>query len=103
MIEELLGRAGEHIQHSPHLAVLAVFIGGVLTASNPCVLAMIPLRRYLIKQEHGKLPYPEGLACAEVLVASESGGSILVATCHRCNPCRSSLRRSVDGRHVHRR
>ena len=37
------------------------------------VLAMIPLRRYLIKQEHGKLPYPEGLACAEVLVASESG------------------------------
>ncbi|MEM1203920.1 MAG: oligopeptide transporter, OPT family [Acidobacteriota bacterium] len=35
------------------------------------VLAMIPLRRYLIKQEHGKLPYPEGLACAEVLVASQ--------------------------------
>lgn len=43
MLEELLGRAGEHIQHSPHLAVLAVFVGGVLTASNPCVLAMIPL------------------------------------------------------------
>jgi len=38
------------------------------------VLAMIPLRRYLIKQEHGKLPYPEGMACAEVLVASEGGG-----------------------------
>ena len=38
------------------------------------VLSMIPLRRYLIKQEHGKLPYPEGLACAEVLVAAESGG-----------------------------
>ena len=38
------------------------------------VLAMIPLRRYLIKQEHGKLPYPEGLACAEVLVAAEGGG-----------------------------
>ncbi|MEM1182531.1 MAG: oligopeptide transporter, OPT family [Acidobacteriota bacterium] len=37
------------------------------------VLAMIPLRRYLIKQEHGRLPYPEGLACAEVLVASQSG------------------------------
>jgi cytochrome c biogenesis protein CcdA len=43
MLEEFLGRAGEYIQHSPHLAVLAVFIGGVLTASNPCVLAMIPL------------------------------------------------------------
>ena len=39
------------------------------------VLAMIPLRRYLIKREHGKLPYPEGLACAEVLVAAEGGGS----------------------------
>ena len=39
------------------------------------VLAMIPLRRYLIKREHGKLPYPEGLACAEVLVASKEGGS----------------------------
>ena len=43
MLEEFLGRAGEYIQHSPHLAVLAVFVGGVLTASNPCVLAMIPL------------------------------------------------------------
>ncbi len=31
------------IQHSPWLAVLAVFIGGVMTASNPCVLAMVPL------------------------------------------------------------
>jgi putative OPT family oligopeptide transporter len=38
------------------------------------VLSMIPLRRYLIKQEHGVLPYPEGLACAEVLVAAEGGG-----------------------------
>ncbi len=38
------------------------------------VLAMIPLRRYLICREHGNLPYPEGLACAEVLVASEEGG-----------------------------
>ncbi|MGB5295414.1 MAG: oligopeptide transporter, OPT family, partial [Thermoanaerobaculia bacterium] len=38
------------------------------------VLAMIPLRRYLIKGEHGTLLYPEGVACAEVLVAAESGG-----------------------------
>ncbi len=38
------------------------------------VLFMIPLRRYLIKREHGKLPYPEGMACAEVLVAAERGG-----------------------------
>ena len=38
------------------------------------VLFMVPLRRYLIKKEHGKLPYPEGMACAEVLVAAEGGG-----------------------------
>jgi putative OPT family oligopeptide transporter len=39
------------------------------------VLFMIPLRRFLIDKEHGHLPYPEGTACAEVLVASEVGGS----------------------------
>lgn len=38
------------------------------------VLAMVPLRRFLIKKEHGTLPYPEGMACAEVLVAAEGGG-----------------------------
>ena len=38
------------------------------------ILAMIPLRRYLIKKEHGNLPYPEGMACSEVLVAAENGG-----------------------------
>ena len=36
---------------------------------------MIPLRSALIVQEHGKLPYPEGKACAEVLVAGEEGGA----------------------------
>lgn len=38
------------------------------------VLCMIPLRRFLIKGEHGRLPYPEGTACAEVLVAADAGG-----------------------------
>ncbi|MEJ2444188.1 MAG: oligopeptide transporter, OPT family [Exilibacterium sp.] len=38
------------------------------------ILFMIPLRKFLIEQEHGKLPYPEGTACAEVLVANEVGG-----------------------------
>lgn len=36
---------------------------------------MIPLRNALIVQEHGVLPYPEGTACAEVLLAGESGGA----------------------------
>lgn len=51
------------------VSVIAAF-GGVLG-----VLFMIPLRRYLISREHGKLPYPEGTACAEVQVAGEVGGS----------------------------
>jgi putative OPT family oligopeptide transporter len=40
------------------------------------VLFMIPLRRQLIVEEHGNLPYPEGTACADVLVAGERGGSL---------------------------
>ena len=50
------------------VSVIAAF-GGLLG-----VLFMIPLRRYLISREHGKLPYPEGTACAEVQVAGEVGG-----------------------------
>ncbi len=49
--------------------ILAV-IGGILG-----VLFMIPLRRYLMVKQHGILPFPEGTACAEVLVAGDAGGS----------------------------
>lgn len=42
-MENLLGNVSQLIQHNPWLAVIAVFIGGITTASNPCVLAMIPL------------------------------------------------------------
>ena len=52
------------------ITVLA-FAGGILG-----VLMMVPLRRALIVKEHGVLPYPEGTACAEVLVAGERGGSL---------------------------
>ena len=45
-------------------------LGGVLG----CLL-MIPIRKFLIKDEHGKLPYPEGTACAEVIVAGKEGGT----------------------------
>jgi len=44
-------------------------IGGLLGT-----LMMIPLRRSLIVKEHGKLPYPEGTACAQVLIAGDKGG-----------------------------
>jgi putative OPT family oligopeptide transporter len=50
------------------VAVVAV-VGGILG-----VLLMIPLRRALIVKEHGQLPFPEGTACAEVLIAGEKGG-----------------------------
>ena len=50
--------------------VLLALCGGLLG-----ILFMIPLRQYLIVQEHGKLPYPEGTACAEVLKASQGGGA----------------------------
>lgn len=49
---------------------LIAVCGGVLG-----VLMMIPLRRALIVKEHGNLIYPEGQACAEVLVAGEEGGA----------------------------
>jgi len=42
-VEEFVNNAGQYIHTNPWLAILAVFAGGVLTASNPCVLAMIPL------------------------------------------------------------
>lgn len=42
-MENMLGDVSQIIQHNPWLAVIAVFIGGITTASNPCVLAMIPL------------------------------------------------------------
>ncbi|MCL6517923.1 OPT family oligopeptide transporter [Alicyclobacillus sp.] len=46
----------------------------VLTGGFLGVLFMIPLRRMLVVREHGKLPYPEGTACARVLMAGEEGG-----------------------------
>jgi cytochrome c-type biogenesis protein len=43
MFDGLLGNAEQYIHTSPWMAVVAVFVGGAVTASNPCVLAMIPL------------------------------------------------------------
>ncbi|MFN0156996.1 MAG: OPT family oligopeptide transporter [Bacteroidota bacterium] len=48
--------------------LLSLF-GGILGT-----LMMIPLRRSLIVKEHGVLPYPEGTACASVLIAGDKGG-----------------------------
>ncbi len=63
--------ASEWGTSAPSLVEIAViaFIGGALG-----ILFMVPLRKALIVQEHGTLPYPEGKACAEVLMAGEEGG-----------------------------
>lgn len=49
---------------------LVALVGGLLG-----VAFMVPLRQALIVEEHGTLPFPEGTACAEVLLAGEEGGS----------------------------
>lgn len=60
------------LQLNPH-PVQTIFIclaGGCLG-----VLFLIPLRRYFVREMHGKLPYPEATAITEVLVTGEKGGS----------------------------
>ena len=49
---------------------LIALLGGLLG-----VFFMVPLRNALIVKEHGVLPYPEGCACADVLLAGEKGGA----------------------------
>ncbi len=64
--------AREGVMDKPSLLTITIiaFFGGLLG-----VFFMVPLRNALIVQEHGSLPYPEGTACAEVLLAGEEGGS----------------------------
>lgn len=64
--------AAESGDAAPSLVEIAMIalVGGVIG-----VLFMIPLRSALIVKEHGTLPYPEGSACAEVLIAGEEGGA----------------------------
>lgn len=50
--------------------MLIAVIGGLLG-----ILFMVPLRNALIVKEHGILPYPEGTACSEVLMAGQEGGA----------------------------
>ena len=63
--------AQEGVCDAPSMITICIIslCGGVLG-----VLFMIPLRTALIVEEHGVLPYPEGTACAEVLLAGEEGG-----------------------------
>lgn len=61
---------GGGAQYFNYLTILTLAIfGGILGT-----LMMIPLRRSLIVKEHATLPYPEGTACGDVLIAGEKGG-----------------------------
>ncbi len=88
---QTIGSAGESVAAGAIFTMPALFMWAIESGSaNPSlieislialcggilgVLFMIPLRSALIVQEHGNLPYPEGQACAEVLLAGEEGGA----------------------------
>lgn len=85
-IVQTTGSAGESIAAGVVFTLPALLILGLdldvtrtsliaLTGGCLGVLLMIPLRRSLIVKEHGNLAYPEGTACAEVLVVGEKGGT----------------------------
>jgi len=85
-ISQTIGSASSSVASGVIFTLPALFLWGLapglaqMTLLAMCggllgVLFMIPLRRLLIVGEHGNLPYPEGTACAEVLVASDVGGS----------------------------
>ncbi|MDH4049380.1 MAG: oligopeptide transporter, OPT family [Gammaproteobacteria bacterium] len=84
-MSQTIGSASSSLASGVIFTLPALFLWGVapdllqMTLLAMCggvigILFMIPLRRFLIKGEHGRLPYPEGTACAEVLVASKVGG-----------------------------
>jgi len=62
--------AGYHHEVSKTQIFMLSMLGGSLG-----ILLMIPLRKYLVEREHGKLKFPEGTACAEIIVAGDEGGS----------------------------
>jgi putative OPT family oligopeptide transporter len=85
-IVQTTGNAGQSIAAGVIFTLPAlIFLGFDLEYSRIFILAllggwlgvlfMIPLRRQLIVEEHGNLTYPEGTACADVLIAGERGGS----------------------------
>jgi len=88
LLQDSLAREGtaQPFQLNMFQLYFTAAIGGLMG-----ILFMIPLRRSLIVKEHGKLRYPEGTACAEVLMAGDRGGrsaatvffAILVAGLYR--------------------
>src|SRR5207237_7595317 len=85
-IVQTTGSAGESVAGGVIFTLPAlIFLGFPLEQARIFLLAliggclgvcfMIPLRRQLIVKEHKNLLYPEGTACADVLIAGDKGGS----------------------------
>ena len=65
---QLAAQGYDHVISKTQIFWLAMLGGGL------GILLMIPLRKYLVDKEHGKLAFPEGTACAEIIVAGDEGG-----------------------------
>ena len=65
---ELAAQGYAHVISKMQIFWLSMLGGGL------GILFMIPLRSYLVEKEHGKLRFPEGTACAEIIVAGDEGG-----------------------------
>jgi len=69
-----------HLDPHPVQTIFICLAGGCLG-----ILFLIPLRRYFVQEQHGKLPFPEATAITEVLVTGEKGGAqamlLIQATC----------------------
>jgi cytochrome c-type biogenesis protein len=75
MLSAFVSQAGATIHASPLLALVAVFIGGILTASNPCVLAMVPLMMSFVAGDR-----PEGRSLGRAFLLSLTFVSGLAVT-----------------------
>ncbi len=65
---QLAAQGYEHTISKWQIFWLSILGGGL------GILLMIPLRKYLVEKEHGKLKFPEGTACAEIIIAGDEGG-----------------------------
>lgn len=72
ILQKHISQTGEAMPFTlgPLQVYVIACVGGLMG-----ILFMIPMRRNLIVKEHGRLRYPEGTACAEVLIAGDKGGA----------------------------
>jgi len=110
-VVQTAGSAGESIAFGVGVTMPAILILGfeleltrvMLVATLGAllgILMMVPLRRALIVQQHGKLKYPEGTACAEVLKAGASAESKAAASAEALAEAAKGLGKGLDARTI---